>query len=101
MCPLNEGCKFPASSLLLEVFYQINICLTLRNVRHDISVGVSSLDCFSLYYCQLRTRASELLRDFILSYVFPFFSLNLFSFVFPHYPLSFPNSSILFFSCIC
>ena len=36
--------KFPASSLLLEVFYQINMCLTLRNIRHDISVGVSSLD---------------------------------------------------------
>ena len=36
--------KFPAFSLLLEICYQINMCLTLRNGRRDISVGVSSLD---------------------------------------------------------
>ena len=36
--------KFPAFSLLLEVCYQINMCLTLKNVRHGVSVGDSSLD---------------------------------------------------------
>ena len=44
LCAHLMKSKFPASSLLLEVCYQINMCLTIRNVRHDISVGVSSLD---------------------------------------------------------
>lgn len=51
--------------------------------------------CFP-YYCQLRTRASELLRDFILSYVFSllFFKPILLFFLIIPFPSQTP--SILF-----
>ena len=70
--------KFPAFSLLLEVCYQINMCLTLRNGRRDISVGVSSLDLLFPTVVNSEPEPLSYWETLFFPVSFPFFSVNLF-----------------------
>ena len=91
--------KFPAFSLLLEVCYQINVSHT-QKWETWYFCGCFQLGLAFPYCCQLRTRASELLRDFVLSCFFSllFCKPILLSFLFIPFPSQTP--SVLSFSLI-